>query len=460
MSSTLISSNFINLKMGALTSKPYSYNFRPWELEKFTFYDFLNSTLSPIKVELINNTINRILPIYDKNLNENYITNKVRFFFDFYKNQKMIHPTIKVNSTYLNLSYRKAKKTLMLHFFKQNSTTTTLNKNFINLTTGLNLKNLTTFNNFNLVHNFTFNNFNNFNLSLFNFVKQYNIKLTLIFLNINLRFETPLFLLKLKNFNKKTNLLKLYNVGPKSDLTFVKNLGLNSNLTLKKLLFSKIKVNLYNNFNNLKFFINSTNFNLTNFTTLKLNKLKLNFNNLTTFNLFNTVGETNLNFLNLTENYTAKLSKFNLLLNFNNDNLTFNHHYYKVYFGHNGVLNNLSTYNLFIPIKNIFEEPNNFKYLYLPKKIINTTKLFDNFKVKSVTYFVELLLKSTKVVSTLNFNFYHNSTLLNTTLYLKNITTKYRTYTYLLDNVYCYGSKNLNLAYSIYTTPKRKNGLI
>lgn len=453
--------------MGALTSKPYSYNFRPWELEKFTFYDFLNSTLSTIKVEIHNNNINRILPVYDKNLSENYITNKVRFFFDFYKNQKMLHPTLKVENNYLNLSTYRAKKLLLLHFFKQNNITMLLNKNFTDLNTALNFSTLTKFNNFNLLfdNSLTVNNLTNcFDLSLFSYIKNYNIKLNFIFLSTNLRFESPLFLLKLKNFNKKTNLIKLFNVGVKfNTLPFIKNLGQNVPLTLKKLLYGKINnKKLYTNFNNLKFFTTSSTTNnvdfslLSKFNNLKLSSVVTKFDNI--FTLLSSVGEVTLNYLNITESKKPTNSTQNLLLNFNNDSLSFKTDAFKVYFGHNATLNNLSSYNLFIPIKNIFEEQSTFKYPFF-KKIINMTPIFETTKVKSINFYLtQLLTKLNLTTSALKLYTVTAQTVPNH--YFKNFYISALSYNYFIDNVYSYGSKNLNLAYNIYNVTKKKNGII
>ncbi len=451
--------------MGALTSKPYSYNFRPWELEKFTFYDFLNSTLSTIKVELHNNNISRILPVYDKNLSENYISNKVRFFFDFYKNQKMLHPTLKVNANYLNLSTYRAKKLLLLHFFKQNNITLLLNKNFTDLTAAANFSTLTKFNNFNLLfdNNLTLTKpINSFDLSLLSYIKSYAIKVNFIFLSTNLRFESPLFLLKLKNFNKKTNLVKLFNVGVKfNNLPFIKNLGQNVPLTLKKLLYGKINVKkLYNNFTTLKFFTTSTTTNnvdlslLAKFDNLKLNNLIPKFDNV--YSLLSSVGEVNLTYLNITE--SKKSTSQNLLLNFNNDTLAFKTDAFKVYFGHNATLTNLSTYNLFIPIKNIFEDYSSFKYPLL-KKIITTTPIFETTKIKSINFYLTQLL--TKLNLTTTSPKLYTVTVNNfAQTYFKNFYISSLSYNYFVDNVYTYGSKNLNLAYNIYNSTKKKNGIV
>jgi NADH dehydrogenase/NADH:ubiquinone oxidoreductase subunit G len=66
-----LSANVIDLcPVGALTSKPYSFSARPWELNSIESIDILDSMCSNIRLDYLNNKLMRILPIYNKNLNE------------------------------------------------------------------------------------------------------------------------------------------------------------------------------------------------------------------------------------------------------------------------------------------------------------------------------------------------------------------------------------------------------
>jgi len=66
-----LSGNIIDLcPVGALTSKPYAFNARPWELNSVESIDILDTFASNIRIDFLNNKIYRILPIYGKNLNE------------------------------------------------------------------------------------------------------------------------------------------------------------------------------------------------------------------------------------------------------------------------------------------------------------------------------------------------------------------------------------------------------
>ena len=78
-----LSGNIIDLcPVGALTSKPYAFTARPWELNYVESIDILDSICSNVRIDYLGDKIYRVLPVYNKNLNEDWITNRVRFFYD------------------------------------------------------------------------------------------------------------------------------------------------------------------------------------------------------------------------------------------------------------------------------------------------------------------------------------------------------------------------------------------
>ena len=79
-----ISGNIIDLcPVGALTSKPYPFLSRSWELKMLESVDYSDSLTSSIQIYVKNNKIVKILPGFDKNSNnENWISDKTRFSFD------------------------------------------------------------------------------------------------------------------------------------------------------------------------------------------------------------------------------------------------------------------------------------------------------------------------------------------------------------------------------------------
>ena len=79
---------------GALTSKPFSFSFRSWELEYVPFFDFLDGSCRSIYLGLRGTKVMRILPrlgFVDSGLDE-WITDRIRFSFDGFSNQRLFQP--------------------------------------------------------------------------------------------------------------------------------------------------------------------------------------------------------------------------------------------------------------------------------------------------------------------------------------------------------------------------------
>ena len=90
------SGNLIDLcPVGALTSKPFTFKARSWELKKREGIDVLDGIGSNIKMDIFNNEIIRILPKTNFNINKEWISNKTRFFFDSLKYQRIEYPLLK-----------------------------------------------------------------------------------------------------------------------------------------------------------------------------------------------------------------------------------------------------------------------------------------------------------------------------------------------------------------------------
>ena len=86
------SGNVIDLcPVGALTSKPYSFKGRSWELINYKTIDILDSVNSDIIVSLKGFDVLRILPCFSKYNTSEWISDKTRFFydsFDFFRIKK------------------------------------------------------------------------------------------------------------------------------------------------------------------------------------------------------------------------------------------------------------------------------------------------------------------------------------------------------------------------------------
>lgn len=101
-----ISGNVIDLcPVGALTSKPYAFTGRPWELSSVESIDIYDSFLSSIRIDLKGSEIMRILPKQNKNINEEWITDVIRFNYDGLKIERLAFPMIKIHDSFVTCSW-------------------------------------------------------------------------------------------------------------------------------------------------------------------------------------------------------------------------------------------------------------------------------------------------------------------------------------------------------------------
>nr|YP_003434209.1 NADH dehydrogenase subunit 11 [Chattonella marina]BAI70556.1 NADH dehydrogenase subunit 11 [Chattonella marina] len=108
---TELSGNLIDLcPVGALTSKPYAFKCRPWELRSVNSIDIFDGIGSNIRIDLKDSEIVRILP----RISKNWITDKIRFSYDGLKNQRLTNPLIKVKSSWEKSSWEKVFPSISL----------------------------------------------------------------------------------------------------------------------------------------------------------------------------------------------------------------------------------------------------------------------------------------------------------------------------------------------------------
>ncbi len=94
--SSELSANIIDLcPVGALTSKPYAFMARPWELEKTESIDVLDAVGSNIRVDTRGNEVMRILPRLNEAVNEEWISDKTRFACDGLRRQRLDRPYVR-----------------------------------------------------------------------------------------------------------------------------------------------------------------------------------------------------------------------------------------------------------------------------------------------------------------------------------------------------------------------------
>lgn len=306
------SGNLIDLcPVGALTSKPFTFKARSWELKKKEAVDALDGIGSNIKVDIFNNEIVRILPKTNFNINKEWISNKTRFFFDSLKYQRIKYPLLKQNDN----KFKKISWFEALNIINQKLITTDSSKiksivgDLVDLESLFLLKkNLNKLG----IHNISYEKFlNNNNLKInsditSNFLFQNSLKnidesdLCLI-VNSDIRQEGSILNIHLINKLKKGNFKVAY-IGNKIDFTYpVENLGLTLETlvqiisgkhsfckSLKKaknpvIIFGENIINqkngyyLMSKFKNLSFLNNNINF--FNSKTSFINFLEINFLN-------------------------------------------------------------------------------------------------------------------------------------------------------------------------------------
>ncbi len=90
--------NIIDLcPVGALTSKPYAFTARPWELTKTETIDVMDALGSNIRVDTKGREVKRIMPRNHDGVNEEWISDKTRFVWDGLRRQRLDRPYVRVD---------------------------------------------------------------------------------------------------------------------------------------------------------------------------------------------------------------------------------------------------------------------------------------------------------------------------------------------------------------------------
>ena len=104
-----VSGNVIDLcPVGALTSKPYAFTARPWELKRTESIDALDAVGSNIRIDSRGTQIMRIQPRVNEDVNEEWINDKTRFAYDGLKFQRLTTPLIRQDERFVPASWREA----------------------------------------------------------------------------------------------------------------------------------------------------------------------------------------------------------------------------------------------------------------------------------------------------------------------------------------------------------------
>jgi NADH-quinone oxidoreductase subunit G len=104
-----LQSNVIDLcPVGALTSKPYAFTARPWELSKTQSVDVMDAVGSAIRIDTRGREVMRILPRTNDEINEEWISDKTRHVVDGLRTQRLDQPYVRLNGRLQPVSWPQA----------------------------------------------------------------------------------------------------------------------------------------------------------------------------------------------------------------------------------------------------------------------------------------------------------------------------------------------------------------
>jgi NADH-quinone oxidoreductase subunit G len=104
-----LSGNMIDLcPVGALTSNPYSFDTRPWELKKTESVDVMDAVGSAIRVDTKGGEVMRVLPRLNEDVNEEWVSDKTRFACDGLKSQRLDSPYVRRDGKLIKASWNEA----------------------------------------------------------------------------------------------------------------------------------------------------------------------------------------------------------------------------------------------------------------------------------------------------------------------------------------------------------------
>lgn len=104
-----LSANVIDLcPVGALTSKPYAFSARPWELSKTESIDVMDAVGSNIRVDSRANEVMRVLPRLNEEVNEEWISDKSRYAVDGLIRRRLDRPWVRVDGKLREATWQEA----------------------------------------------------------------------------------------------------------------------------------------------------------------------------------------------------------------------------------------------------------------------------------------------------------------------------------------------------------------
>ncbi|UAT43412.1 NADH-quinone oxidoreductase subunit G [Anaplasmataceae bacterium AB001_6] len=106
-----LSGNIIDVcPVGALTSRPYAFTARPWELKKFYSIDVMDGVGSSVRLDVKEQKVMRVLPVRNDAVNEMWLSDKSRFSYDGLYLQRLGSPYVRSNKSLISTDWDEAIK--------------------------------------------------------------------------------------------------------------------------------------------------------------------------------------------------------------------------------------------------------------------------------------------------------------------------------------------------------------
>lgn len=238
----------LKTKIGALTDQQYAFKNRSWELDINNTIDIYDSLGSNIKVYVYGSEVKRILPLKNDLVNEEWISNRTRYFFEGLVKWRINIPLFKKLNTMVYVSWIQAFYYFLIKIWFYNIKYFTSNLIFLNsmfidyellITSKFLIKKLG-FLSYNKNMNINLNDYYLYYINP-NFFEDIKNKKIFFFIGYNLRLEAPILNIKLRKKRLKENLFYFLIGSNFNDNLICKNIGLNIN-NLIEYLNGKLKI--------------------------------------------------------------------------------------------------------------------------------------------------------------------------------------------------------------------------
>lgn len=348
--------------VGALTSKPYAFTARPWELNSIESIDIFDGLCGSIRLDVKGDNIMRILPKSNFLLNEDWITDKIRYSYDGFKLERLTYPMHKNKENALfeihswHYIYSIIKKYLdhtniqnIIFYLGDFIDTYTLFLIHI-FSNQFYKKQIFFFNKILKITNIDLRNYYLLDSSSSTFFNNENY----LFIGCNFREDNPILNSRL---NRKNNRM-IYSIGHNASyyLDKLKHIGITINTVIQFLKGKKFLCNLFEKTQKNKIVVGSSSCMSNEYLLQYLSMLKFPLesgilvNNVTNLNLFES-GVISLNF----NKYKSQEDDFFYLVNYyqpvdNNAKKRF-----QIFQGHHGSLNAMNS-DILLPSKTFVEE--------------------------------------------------------------------------------------------------------